>query len=71
MRYAFIVMMAFIASIIILSAPSHAAPGSILEATAWNAAGGMIQKVDYWRHYYRPTHCIRSACEASAIVCHN
>jgi hypothetical protein len=52
MRYAFIAMMAFIAGILISGAPSRAAPGPILKATAWNVAG-VIQKVDYWRHYYR------------------
>jgi len=54
MRHAFIAMMAFIAGIIIVSgAPSHAAPGPVPAATAWDAAGGMIRHVDYWGRFYR------------------
>jgi hypothetical protein len=53
MRHALIAMMAFIAGIIVSGAPSHAAPGPVLEATAGDVSGGMIQKVDYWHHYYR------------------
>ena len=53
MRHALVAMMTFIVGVIGSSAPSHAAPGPILEATTWNVAGGMIHKVDYWHHYYR------------------
>jgi hypothetical protein len=41
MRHTPIVMMAFIAGIIDLGALSHVAPEPILEATAWDVAGGM------------------------------
>jgi hypothetical protein len=67
MRHALIVMMAFIASIIVSGAPSHAVPRLALEATDWKVGGQMIEKVvdgqhhyyrrhgrDYWRRYYRP-----------------
>lgn len=53
MRPMLIAMLAFIAGILVFSAPSHAAPGPILAATAGNVAGGMVQKVDYWHRYYR------------------
>ena len=55
MRPMLIAMLAFIAGILVFSAPSHAAPGPVLAATAGNVAGGMVQKVDYWHRYYRHT----------------
>jgi hypothetical protein len=53
MRHILIAMMAFIAGILAFGVSSHATPGQVLAATAPNAAGGMIQKVDYWHRYYR------------------
>ena len=55
MRPMLIAMLAFIAGILVFGAPSHAAPGPVLAATAGNVAGGMVQKVDYWHRYYRST----------------
>jgi hypothetical protein len=53
MHYAPIPMLTFIFGILLSFAPSQAAPGQVLAPTAWNVAGGNIQKVDYWHHYYR------------------
>src|SRR3990170_4943862 len=54
MRHALIVSLAFIASGIVLGvAPSNATVGPLQTVAAWNVDSGPVEKVDYWRRYYR------------------
>jgi hypothetical protein len=51
MRPTLIATLGSIACIIISAAPTHAAPSPMLQLLYSAIAGGMIQKVDYLRHY--------------------
>ena len=54
MRHALILLTAFIAGGIVLGvAPGNATVGHIQAVGAWNIHSGTIEKVDYWRRYYR------------------
>jgi hypothetical protein len=46
-------MIAVVLATLIPGSSGQAAPSFIPKPSAWNVASGKIEKVDYWRRYYR------------------